>query len=157
MKIHRSLPNIGTGFRMSIMAEKTLLHGGCLCGALRYAVRGPAAQTTVCHCSDCRRASGAPFVAWTFFRSGTLSWTAGRPKMFNFAGRERSFCGDCGTPLVFFDPGIPEWFEVSTCSFDDPKPHQPVDECWTGDRIPWLETIGKLPGYDANAPLPGTS
>jgi hypothetical protein len=139
------------------MNDETLLHGGCLCGALRYVVLGPAAQTTVCHCSDCRHASGAPFVAWTFFRSGALSWTAGRPKMIHFAGRERSFCGDCGTPLVFFDPGIPEWFEVSTCSLDDPDPHLPVDECWMGDRIGWLESVGKLPGYDANAPLPGES
>lgn len=139
------------------MSESTLLSGGCLCGALRYVLRGSAVQTTVCHCADCRRASGAPFVAWTFFRSGALSWTEGCPKVCQFAGRERSFCGDCGTPLVFFDPEIPQWFEVSTCSFDDPEPHQPVDECWTGDRISWLESVGKLPGYEANAPLPGAS
>jgi hypothetical protein len=139
------------------MNEDPLLRGGCLCGSLRYVLSGPPAQTTLCHCSDCRRASGAPFVAWTFFRSGALSWTEGRPKTFNFAGRERSFCGDCGTPLVFFDPGIPQWFEVSTCSLDDPQPHPPADECWTGDRIRWIDSVGKLRGYEANAPLPGES
>jgi len=139
------------------MNDEIPLHGGCLCGALRYAVQGPAAQTTICHCTDCQRASGAPFVAWTFFRSGALSWTSGTPKQLNFAGRERSFCGDCGTPLVFFDPQIPEWFEVSTCSLDHPEPHHPTDECWAVDRIEWLNSLGKLPSYDANSPLPNKS
>ncbi len=139
------------------MSEETLLHGGCLCGRVRYAVRGPAVQTSLCHCSDCRRASGAPFVAWTFFRSGALSWIEGQPKILKFAERERSFCGDCGTPLVFYDPGITEWFEVNTCTFDDPEPHVPLDECWEGDRIEWIRAVGRLPIYERNAPLPGAS
>ena len=30
------------------------------------------------------------------------------------------FCGDCGTPLKFFDPSPPDFFEMNTCTFDDP-------------------------------------
>ena len=139
------------------MNEDHLLHGGCLCGAVRYQVRGPAVQTTLCHCEDCRRASGAPVVAWTFFRRGALTWTGGLAKVVVFAGRERSFCGDCGTPLMFYDPAIPEWFEVNTCSFDDPLPHVPADECWTDDRLPWISCLGRVPAFPVSAPLPGGS
>lgn len=130
------------------------LAGGCLCGAVRYHVRGPAAKTTLCHCSDCRRASGAPYMAWTFFPAGAMNWTKGLPKVLHFADRERSFCGDCGTPLHFFDPAIPDWFEVSTCSLDDPDPHLPTDECWTVDRVKWCATAGHLPSFAEDAPLP---
>lgn len=132
-----------------------LIEGGCLCGNIRYTVQGPAAQTTVCHCSDCRKASGAPYVAWTFFPSGApLVWTKGQPKLLTFAGRERSFCGDCGTPLKFYDPSIPEWFEINTCTFDDPTPLEPADECWTVDRIPWTLHLQDLPKFQEYAPLP---
>ena len=41
-----------------------MLTGGCFCGRVRYEARGPAFNRTSCHCSICRRTSGAPFVAW---------------------------------------------------------------------------------------------
>ena len=43
------------------------LTGGCLCGAIRFRVRDEAIVTTLCHCSLCRRAAGAPLVAWAMF------------------------------------------------------------------------------------------
>jgi hypothetical protein len=133
------------------------IHGGCLCGSVRYTLQSPAVQTTLCHCSDCQKASGAPVVAWTFFHRGALSWTQGNPKTVVHAERQRSFCGDCGTPLMFFDPAIPEWFEVSTCSFDDPEPHVPADECWQSDAISWIDSMGKLSAYQKSSPLPYVS
>jgi hypothetical protein len=128
--------------------------GGCLCGAIRYQVSGPALQTSYCHCEDCRKASGAPAVAWTFFKTGTLTWLRGSPKVVNFAGRERSFCGDCGTPLVFFDPSIPELFETNTCTLDNPASHAPSDHCWVADEIPWASKLVELPRYELSSPPP---
>lgn len=131
--------------------------GGCLCGAIRYQVNGPAWQTSYCHCVDCRKASGAPAAAWTFFRSGTLEWLQGHPKILKHADRERSFCGDCGTPLKFYDPSLPDIFEMNTCTLDDPAPHVPADQCWTEDRIPWEVFTIRIPSYLREAPLPDVS
>ena len=36
----------------------------CLCGVVRYEVRGPLRPVIACHCTQCRRTSG-PFVAAT--------------------------------------------------------------------------------------------
>ncbi len=131
--------------------------GGCLCGAIRYQVSGPALQTSYCHCEDCRKASGAPAVAWTFFTPGTLEWLRGEPKVLNYADRERSFCGDCGTPLKFYDPSLPEFFEINSCTFDDPSQHQPTDECWTEDRIHWAVRKAEVPSFIRESPLPEIS
>lgn len=128
--------------------------GGCLCGAIRYQVNGPALQTSYCHCEDCRKASGAPAAAWTFFRSGTLEWLLGQPKILKHAERERSFCGDCGTPLKFYDPSLPDFFEMNTCTFDDPAPHVPTDQCWVHDEIPWASQLPSLPRFEFTSPLP---
>jgi hypothetical protein len=128
--------------------------GGCLCGAVRYQVNGPALQTTYCHCEDCRKASGAPAAAWTFFKTGSVEWLVGKPKLVKFAGRERSFCGDCGSPLMFFDPSLPDIFEMNTCTLDDPTVHSPSDQCWIADRIPWAGHLHQLPEFRHTSPLP---
>jgi len=136
------------------MIDGNLYPGGCLCGTIRYQVRGPALQTSLCHCDDCRRASGAPYVAWTFFRSDALTWTKGVPKCIIFAGRERTFCGDCGSPLTFFDPLSQEFFEVNTCTLDRPDDFPPGDQCWTTDEVRWSKSIHALARYDETSPLP---
>ncbi len=130
------------------------LQGGCLCGAIRYQVSGPTLQTSYCHCEDCRKASGAPAAAWTFFTKGSLEWLIGNPKVLHFAGRERSFCGDCGSPLMFYDPEIPDFFEMNTCTFDDPSPHAPTDQCWVHDEIPWVSKTADLPRFEFTSPPP---
>jgi hypothetical protein len=128
--------------------------GGCLCGAVRYEIRARFLQTTLCHCEDCRKASGAPFVAWSFFPSGSLVWTKGTPRTLNHADRERSFCGDCGSPLTFFDPSIPSLFEANTLTLDDPGCYPPVDQCWVCDELPWSANCLDLPRYHLAGPLP---
>jgi hypothetical protein len=128
--------------------------GGCLCGAVRYEIRARFLQTTLCHCEDCRKASGAPFVAWSFFPSGSLVWTRGTPRTLKHAERERSFCGDCGSPLTFFDPSIPSLFEANTNTLDDPARYPPVDQCWVCDELPWSAMCMDLPRHDLASPLP---
>lgn len=130
------------------------IEGGCLCGAVRYRVESDPLQTTVCHCEDCRKASGAPAVAWTFFRVGGLRWTRGKAAEVEFAGRIRSFCRDCGSPLAFFDPGIPEFFEVTTSTLDDPGAQVPFDQCWNEDELPWFRDMNALPRHDRSSTLP---
>lgn len=131
-----------------------MIEGGCLCGAVRYELDEPALGTTACHCRDCQKAGGSPVMVWTFFREGALRWSVGRARKIAFAGRERSFCRDCGTPLMFFDPALPHLFEVSTASLDEPGKFPPIDQCWTKDRMPWFGGIHKLSEYGENAPLP---
>lgn len=35
------------------------LTGGCLCGAVRYSISAPLKNVIACHCSHCRKISGA--------------------------------------------------------------------------------------------------
>jgi hypothetical protein len=41
-----------------------MLKGGCFCGWIRYEAAGTPFHETSCHCSICRRTTGAPFVTW---------------------------------------------------------------------------------------------
>ncbi len=133
-------------------AEGLTISGGCLCGQVRYEIDAPPAGTTYCHCQDCRRASGAPVMAWTFFPTGSLRFTSAAPRVLKWADRERTFCPSCGTPISFFDPAIPHQFEVTTCSLDAPERFVPNDHNWVCDQLPWFETRDALPRFEHNTP-----
>ena len=125
--------------------------GGCLCGAVRYEANGEPYNITHCHCLDCRRSSGAPFVTWASFGRDAFHFTAGQPRELRWAGRLRSFCPHCGTPLTFTTEPVDE-VDVTVCSFDDPDSVSPADHTWTDDRLRWILLADELPAYRQNRP-----
>lgn len=121
--------------------------GGCLCGAVRYEATGEPYNVTHCHCMDCRRSSGAAFVTWASFRRASFRFTRGEPRIVSWAGRLRSFCPACGTPLTFMTGPQSDEIDVTVCSFDHPDSLSPADHTWVEDRLPWIRLAGELPAY----------
>ena len=123
------------------------IQGGCLCGQVRYEVAGEPYDITHCHCSDCRRSSGAAFVTWASFRQSGFRITAGHPRDLSWAGRLRSFCPNCGTPLTFRAGADADEIDVTVCSFDQPSTVTPADHTWIEDLLPWIRLADDLPTY----------
>lgn len=124
------------------------LRGGCSCGAVRYEADGDPFHLTLCHCSDCRRAAGAPAVAWFSVRADALRWTAGTPVSWQSSeGVARSFCGRCGTPLTYRAERYPDEVDVTTCSLDDAEQLPPQDHTFESRRLHWLQLADGLPRY----------
>jgi hypothetical protein len=124
------------------------LHGGCACGAVRYEAAGEPFHATLCHCRDCRRAAGAPAVAWFSVRTNELRWTRGQPRWRRSSPPvERAFCTDCGSQLAYRNERFPEEVDVTTCSLDDPDALPPLDHTVTSERLRWLHLADGLPEY----------
>jgi hypothetical protein len=94
--------------------------GGCLCGAVRYAVRGEMRDVLICHCQFCQRmhthvgAYAACVVSDLEIVSGrTLRWYRSSP------GARRAFCRKCGSTL-FWEPTPPTHISISAGSLDRP-------------------------------------
>ena len=108
--------------------------GGCLCGAVRYSVRGEPFHVGRCHCADCRKESGSAFAVYAqwpvaaFELSGELATYDGR-----------SFCPRCGSRLVCLDEsGV----EIRIGSLDDaPFELRPEAEIWIKRRESWLPPV----------------
>jgi len=123
--------------------EAMSLTGGCLCGSVRYVASGTPYNVSHCHCSTCRRASGAAFVSWFSLRTGELSWAQGAPKRYRSSQKaQRTFCPDCGTALTYQRFDRPQEIDITVCSLDHPERLSPEDHVWTSSRLPWIAPDG---------------
>ena len=85
--------------------------GRCLCGAVRYEVRGDLRDVLICHCEECRRWHGH-FSASTAARREDLVLVEQRGLRWidspsSDARARRGFCGECGSSLFWDAPGRP--------------------------------------------------
>lgn len=127
--------------------------GGCLCGGIRYEVSAPLDDVAHCHCSMCRRASGAPLVTWFTVPPDTFRITCGNLKTWRSSPpAERGFCPDCGCQITFFHDAYPEGLDVTVATLDTPEAAQPTRHIWTESRIAWLHIDDALPHFPEETP-----
>ncbi len=88
---------------MRTKAGKEARHtGGCLCGAVRYEVRGPLRPVVNCHCGQCRRWHGH-FGAYTNAATADVT-VKGKTHLKWFKSSSfarRGFCKTCGSSLFW--------------------------------------------------------
>ena len=141
-----------TAFMCFMSMTAGVFSGGCLCGSVRYEATGQPYNVTHCHCADCRRSSGAPFVTWASFARSNFQFTQGQARELSWAGRLRSFCPGCGTPLTFVSASGADEIDVTVCTLDQPEAISPADHTWVEDRLPWICLADGLPIHTQKRP-----
>lgn len=130
-----------------------MLEGGCLCGAVRYRAEGEPVDAGYCHCSLCRRSTGAPAVAWITFPVQAFRYTSAAPRVYRSSSRgQREFCGECGTQLVYREQQGARTLDISMASLDEPEARAPEYHIFVADRLRWFDTADDLPRYDDAGP-----
>lgn len=94
--------------------------GSCLCGSVRFTIKGALGASDACHCVQCRKQSGHYFASCNVARAALtisgeeqLRWYQSSDKV------RRGFCGRCGSAL-FWDPPAKDWTGVALGAFDTP-------------------------------------
>lgn len=127
----------------------TTLEGGCHCGAIRYTLSGEPMHHALCHCTDCRRASGAPMVGWAMFQEDALTVTQGQPQ--EYASSEhgrRYFCANCGTGLFYRNAqNLPGIVDTQAATLDDPDALPAGAQIQVAERIGWMKDVHTLPEF----------
>jgi hypothetical protein len=100
-----------------------------------------------CHCIDCRRSAGGPYVQWGSVPRQDLAVTKGELRKIPYAARIRSFAACCGTHLFFEDSKDSENIDVTIASLDDPSPFAPTKVIFIEDKLPWVLTDESLPSF----------
>jgi hypothetical protein len=71
------------------------LEGGCLCGAVRFSVDDAFRYALNCHCSQCRRATGAAFKPFAGIERAKLRVVSGEDELLIY-GDAASHDAHCG-------------------------------------------------------------
>ncbi len=124
--------------------------GGCMCGAVRYEATGAPLSTIHCHCTSCRKHSGAPVVTLVGYKADQVNFTKGERKIYESSkGVGRAFCGLCGTTLTWEGDGgeLGPLVEFLISTLDDPNAFAPQCHLHHAERISWMETSDNLPRY----------
>lgn len=80
-----------------------MLSGHCNCGAVRFEFDGAPTDVFICHCSICRRATGANGIAVVLVPNERFRWTQGEEHIVYWSKPasqwETWFCRCCGSRL----------------------------------------------------------
>lgn len=135
--------------------------GSCLCGAVRFDIRLPTKWIAHCHCSMCRRAHGAGFVTWVGVDAERFIVLAGEAELRRYGSSPsavRSFCGTCGSPLLFQSDRWAGEIHVARASIPGPLDREPQAHAFFSDKAHWISVNDGLPrigGASGTEPLDG--
>ncbi|RZJ05529.1 MAG: aldehyde-activating protein [Brevundimonas sp.] len=119
----------------------------CACGAVGFEFNTDPDFIAVCHCLDCKKASGGEAATWFGVPNDDFTLTRGAPRAFGFVadsgGRlDRNFCPDCGSRLYTSNLGsFPGLTFVQLGSLDDPSGITPKLEMFTKRRLDWVKPL----------------
>jgi hypothetical protein len=128
------------------MTERPLrAAGGCLCGGVRYEIRGELRPVLACHCTQCARTSGHYVSAtecrtedFSLVEAGTLLWYQ------SSEAAERGFCRTCGGNLFWRMMGG-DGISVMAGTLDRPTFLKTVEHIHVASKSDYYEIADGLP------------
>lgn len=130
--------------------------GSCLCGGIRYEV-SEFGLVVNCHCSMCRKSTGAAFRTRASIPVNGFRWLAGEELLSRYAsspGEERTFCKICGSTLATFFSHRKE-VGLLLGTLDDDPGVRPAAHVWVDSKAPWHSISDDgLPRYSEGTSSP---
>jgi len=128
--------------------KQAVLRGACHCGALRYEASEPPIDTGYCHCTVCRRTTGAPVLAWASVPVASFRYVLGTPAIYHSSTwGHREFCARCGAQICYRQTNDARSVDLNVGSLDEPERCPPQMHIYHADRIEWFETADALPRH----------
>lgn len=137
---------------MGVEGSDEVRTGGCLCGAVRFVVRGAVRPVTYCHCSQCRRQTGLYFAASNASEADVVV-TGGEAVSWYRASEEagRGFCRTCGSALFWKLDGS-DVISIMAGSFDQPSGLVGGEHIFCADKGDFYQLSDGLPQFDRSRP-----
>lgn len=136
------------------MATSTI-RGSCLCGAVAYELRPPFGFFKYCHCSRCRKNSGAAHAANLLVAAEQFAWARGEEavRCFELPGARyfcSGFCKECGSALPWRTKNG-KFFLVPAGGLDDDPGQRPDKNVHWDSRAAWYVAAKDLPCFAEDA------
>lgn len=118
---------------------RAAITGRCYCGATTIRATQAPLIVAYCHCTDCRRVTGAPVAAFAAFDEAAVTFTPdeGRRVSVN-PGVVRTFCAACGSPLAGRYDYLPGQIYIAVGVLDQADELAPQLHAHEARRLRWL-------------------
>jgi hypothetical protein len=115
------------------MSETSDAQGRCLCGGIRYAVRGELRDVINCHCERCRRFTGHHMAATRAVLEDISIGDADSLLRWFFPVPEAgyAFCSRCGSSLFWQSTADPARRSICAGTLDTPTGLRTTQALWT--------------------------
>lgn len=125
------------------------LRGSCQCGAVTYAVADAFLYAVNCHCSLCRRGTGAAFKPLAGIERAKLQITGGEDQVTMIGSRDwhDERCSRCGS-LLFAVVRDGAFVHVAMGTLVDDPTIRPSAHIFVGSKAPWFTITDDLPQYE---------
>jgi hypothetical protein len=131
-----------------------VIRGSCLCGGIQFEAE-EVSLLTHCHCSVCRKATGAAFGTWAHVAPDKFRFLKGEELIQRgsewMPGHARSFCRSCGSPAPVLVPHLSD-VSIAAGLLDDDPMVRPSLHVFAGSRAPWWEIQDSLPKFERWVP-----
>lgn len=124
------------------------LVGKCLCGAVRYEVADEFVYAANCHCSNCRRTTGAAYKPFAGIEREKFRLTEGENGLLIFgdASGHDAHCGRCGS-LLYSLVREAAYVHVAMGTLVDSPSIRPTAHIFVGSKAEWFTITDDLPQY----------
>ena len=118
-----------------------MYRGSCLCGAVRYEIRGTIERTSKCWCTMCQKQHGAAFGPYANVAARDLVYLQGEEMLTRYVsspGVERSFCRVCGSNLSWQSASSHDRIAITLGTFDTPYEGKVTHDLYIDTKPGWL-------------------
>jgi hypothetical protein len=139
----------------SAKSKARILAGECFCRAVGYAVADEFAYAMNCHCSNCRRTTGAAFKPFAGIARDKFGVVRGADNLMIYGDGENhdAHCGRCGS-LLYSVVRDGAFVHVAMGTLVDDPSIRPMAHIFVGSKAPWFAITDELPQYQEHL-MPG--
>ncbi|KTD61570.1 GFA family protein [Legionella spiritensis] len=123
------------------------MQGGCLCGAVRFQLKGTVNGFYFCHCSRCQKSSGSAHASNLFVSNGTLVWEQGENVCADYEHEgtrfSKRFCKRCACPLPRIIDDKNKLIQVPAGSLDGDQYFKPTAHIFMESKKCWEDELSQ--------------
>jgi hypothetical protein len=126
------------------------IKGSCFCGLVEFIIKDDFHYAGYCHCSGCRKTSGACGVAVGAISPENFSITKGEKHIRKYKRSESAianFCDNCGSRLYGEKPDT-KFIHIRYGSLNDKPTLLPQAHIFAGSKADWYEITDTLPQFE---------
>lgn len=126
--------------------------GSCLCGGVRFRIRGALAPIQVCHCSQCRKAQGTAMATNVPVDAEAFTLEQGAQLLASYEsspGKQRVFCKTCGSPVFSRRDSLPGVLRVRIGLIDGDLQAPLLAHFYAGSKANWWPVCDAAPQFEA--------